>query len=167
MFVQSCFRRSLHLHKDLPVPLKAQYSHGHETDGGHCSSIKGRWPICFSVSSISSKRIKLRCNWRSLSEISGLESEDAKSLKLTKIKPKVQPPHIIGRTPRVFSLPYIEPSTVGKRLKNEPQPIPFRTAKTANTPILEENGQITNALTAHSIRDTRKLLRGPRKESAV
>ncbi len=74
---------------------------------------------------------------------------------------------MIGKTPIVFSAPNTEPSTVGKRLKKEPQPMPFITAKTAKTPILEENGQITRALTLHSTSETKKLLRGPRNESAV
>jgi hypothetical protein len=83
------------------------------------------------------------------------------------MKPKNHPDHIIGKTPNVFSAPYTEPSTVGKRLKKEPQPIPFITAKTAKTPMLEENGQTTRALTLQSTNDTRKLLRGPKSESAV
>lgn len=74
---------------------------------------------------------------------------------------------MIGSTAMVFSAPNTEPSTVGNKLKNEPQPMPLITANAARTPMLEEKGQIASELTAQQINETRKLFRGPSRESAV
>lgn len=74
---------------------------------------------------------------------------------------------MIGSTPMVFSGPKTEPSTVGNKLKNDPQPMPLITANAARAPMLEEKGQMASELTAQQTNETRKLFRGPRRESAV
>lgn len=62
--------------------------------------------------------------------------------------------------------PNTAPVTTGIRLKNPPDPIPFRMAKKIIIPSDEANGQSAIEVTPISVRDASMLFTGPRTVSA-
>jgi hypothetical protein len=108
--------------------------------------------------------------YQRLSECPGTVSIDFSELdilSLTKKKPQNQVVQTMGKIPSVFSGPIVAPSIGGTRLKKAPHPMPLKTKNTEKIPTLDARGQTTNELRPIKSRQTIRLLRGPRRWSAV
>lgn len=69
--------------------------------------------------------------------------------------------------PMVFSGPKTDPNTVVNKLKKEPQPIPFTTAKKMSRPTLDANGQMASAEMPHRNMEIMNVLSAPSLVSAT